>query len=72
MTPATLRRLIRDAGRTPAQRNTRYEILRRFDGAAELDPVEPLDGVTDPEAFGSYRALVADPRFRYRDESRPE
>ncbi|MEZ4268968.1 MAG: 5-amino-6-(D-ribitylamino)uracil--L-tyrosine 4-hydroxyphenyl transferase CofH [Myxococcota bacterium] len=72
MTPATLRRLIRDAGRVPVQRNTRYEILRRFDGPAESDPVEALDRVTDPERFGSYRALVADPRFRYEDTSRPE
>jgi len=70
MTPATLRRSIRDAGRVPAERNTRYELLRRY-GAQEVDdPPEPLDGVADPDAlFGSYASLVADPRFRYEPRS---
>jgi 7,8-didemethyl-8-hydroxy-5-deazariboflavin synthase CofH subunit len=72
MTPATLRRLVRDAGRVPVQRNTVYEALRRFDGPVEQDPVEALDAVTDPARFGSYSALVADPRFRYEDAARPE
>lgn len=64
-TPAELRRVVRDAGRVPAERNTRYEILRRFDDAAR-DPAEPLDAVEDGDAvFGSYFTLIEEPRFRY-------
>ncbi len=66
MTPATLRRSIRDAGRVPVERSTLYETRSRFERSAEHDPKEPLDAVDDPLAlFGSYEALVADERFRY-------
>ncbi len=69
VTPAALRRLIRDAGRAPVQRNTRYDALRRYDDPAS-DPVEPLDGVTDPAAvFGSYDALAEDSRYTYEPRS---
>lgn len=65
LTPASLRRLIRDAGRVPVERNTRYEQLRRFEDPA-LDPSDPLDGVTDIDAtFGSYATLAADESLRY-------
>lgn len=64
--PAVLRRTIRDAGRVPAERSTRYGLLRTFGASAEDDPREPLDDVHDPDSvFGSYRSLVADERFRY-------
>jgi FO synthase subunit 2 len=66
MTPATLRRVIRDCGRHPVQRNTVYGVVREFGDTADRDPVEPLDSVRDPEAvFGSYHALTRDPRFHY-------
>jgi FO synthase subunit 2 len=66
VTPAALRRVIRDAGRQPAQRTTTYEIVRSFGDSDEHDPVEPLDAVDDPDAvFGSYDALIRDPRFHY-------
>ena len=65
VTPSALRRIIRDAGRLPAQRDTRYEHLRVFDDPA-ADPPEPLDGVDDPDTvFGTYFALIEEPRFRY-------
>jgi len=58
--PAELRRVIREAGRVPAQRDTRY---RRVEAGEE----SALDRVTDPEAtFGSYATLTHDPRFRFR------
>jgi 7,8-didemethyl-8-hydroxy-5-deazariboflavin synthase CofH subunit len=69
--PAALRRAIRDAGRIPFERSTRYDVLRTF-------PVEPsedererehdaLDGVDDPDAvFGSYERLTRDERFKFR------
>ncbi len=66
MTPATLRRVIRDAGRVPVERDTRYDVVREFGPTADRDPFEPLDGVRDPDAvFGSYEALTQDTRFRY-------
>jgi FO synthase subunit 2 len=66
MTPATLRRVIRDAGRLPVQRDTAYRVVREFGQTPDRDPSEPLDGVLDADAvFGSYDALTQDSRFRY-------
>jgi FO synthase subunit 2 len=63
--PRELRRLIRDAGRVPAQRKTTYELLRVFDGKDD-DVSSPLDGVDDANArFGSYRQLVRSKEFRF-------
>ncbi len=62
--PAELKRLVRDAGRVPAQRDTVYTILRRYDGPD--DEASPLDVVEDAESrFGSYRRLIASGEFRY-------
>ena len=63
--PAELCRLIRDAGRVPAERDTRYR-RRRVYGEGEA-PDSPLDAVDDAEArFGSYRRLIASGEFRFR------
>jgi FO synthase subunit 2 len=65
MPPAKLRAAIRDAGRTPAERNTRYEILRSFSRDGTGDPVHPLDLIEDAEArFGSYRKLTEQAKQR--------
>jgi FO synthase subunit 2 len=62
--PAELKRLARDAGRVPAQRDTLYRVLRRFEG--DDAEASPLDGIADPEQrFGSYRRLIASGEFRY-------
>jgi FO synthase subunit 2 len=63
--PTELCRLIRDAGRVPAERDTLYRHRRVYaDGAA---PDSPLDTVEDAEArFGSYRRLIASGEFRFR------
>jgi FO synthase subunit 2 len=62
--PAELKRLVRDAGRVPAQRDTLYAILRRYEG--EDDDASPLDSIDDAESrFGSYRRLIASGEFRY-------
>ena len=62
--PAELRRLIRDAGRVPAQRDTLYNVVRRYDDGAEEE--SPLDRIEDAEArFGSYRRLIASGEFRF-------
>ena len=45
--PEEMRRLIREIGRTPVERSTTYDILRRFDDPDEdppsLEPERPLD-----------------------------
>jgi FO synthase subunit 2 len=62
--PKELRRLIRDAGRTPAERNTTYKLRKVFTGTDE--EVSPLDLVKNAdERFGSYRKLTASEQFRY-------
>ncbi|MFO0692736.1 MAG: 5-amino-6-(D-ribitylamino)uracil--L-tyrosine 4-hydroxyphenyl transferase CofH [Polyangiales bacterium] len=64
--PRDLRRTIRDAGRIPGERSTRYELLRTFSADGAADAPEPLDAVTNPaETFGTYEQLTLDPRFRY-------
>ena len=62
--PAELCRLIRDAGRLPAQRDTLYGLVQTYrDGES---PDSPLDKIDDPEArFGSYRRLIASGEFRF-------
>lgn len=67
VTPSRLRRLIREAGRIPAERTTRYDLRSTFDGRLDaLDAPEPLDAVSDPSAvFGTYEQLLRDPRFHH-------
>lgn len=62
--PRELRRLIRDAGRTPAQRRTTYGLLKVFE--ADDDESTPLDLVDDADSrFGSYQKLAASNNFRF-------
>src|SRR5881409_2309786 len=64
--PAELKRLARDAGRAPAQRDTLYRIVKRYADGETVD--SPLDAVEDAETrFGSYRRLIASGEFRFRD-----
>ena len=63
--PAELCRLIRDAGRVPARRDTLYAIVQTYNDGE--DPESPLDKIDDAEArFGSYRRLIASGEFRFR------
>jgi 7,8-didemethyl-8-hydroxy-5-deazariboflavin synthase CofH subunit len=66
--PRELRRLVRDLGRTPAERTSLYGIRRLFDAEHQDDEMQsPLDGVTDAEArFGSYRRLAMAEDFRFQ------
>jgi 2-iminoacetate synthase ThiH len=65
--PAVLRRIIRDTGRTPIERTTRYEVIRRYSADPSPDEAGPLDQIADSEeVFGSYDQLTRDPRFRFR------
>ncbi|MEZ4287827.1 MAG: 5-amino-6-(D-ribitylamino)uracil--L-tyrosine 4-hydroxyphenyl transferase CofH [Polyangiales bacterium] len=69
-TPATLRKLIRAAGRVPIQRNTTYGVVQRFESVS-TDPTDALDTLENPdEVFGSYSSIVNDPRFHYEPRGR--
>jgi 7,8-didemethyl-8-hydroxy-5-deazariboflavin synthase CofH subunit len=68
--PVELRRLIRDVGRTPAERSTTYQVRRVFD-QPEGDRREALDvAAAEPGRFGSYHELVKMDRYRYRHAQR--
>jgi FO synthase subunit 2 len=67
--PRELRRLIRDAGRTPAQRRTNYQLLKVY--SEEDVEVSELDQITDADTrFGSYRKLAGSDRFRFTESKR--
>jgi len=57
MRPSELRAAIRGAGLIPAQRDTLYHILRRFDDPAQ-DPVDPLDRASSNSQSGTRREGV--------------
>ena len=70
--PAELRRLIREAGRVPARRDTEYNLLKVYATAADEED-SPLDHVTDAAArFGSYRALSTSNQFRFLHPDKTE
>ncbi|NDF34263.1 MAG: 7,8-didemethyl-8-hydroxy-5-deazariboflavin synthase subunit CofH [Nitrosopumilaceae archaeon] len=62
--PKEMRRLIRETGRIPAQRNTAYEILKRYDVESDEDE---LDRIQDTSQFGSYFELVKLDKYRYKN-----
>ncbi len=70
--PAELRRLIREAGRVPARRDTVYNLVKVY-ATAEDEEDSPLDHVTDAAArFGSYRALSTSNQFRFLHPDKTE
>jgi FO synthase subunit 2 len=62
--PKEIRHLIRQIGRTPAQRTTTYKIIKVYDSDSD---VEELDSVEDPSRFGSYFELVKIDKYRYKN-----
>jgi len=68
--PSEFRTMIREMGRIPAQRNTRYEILKKFDAGMEEE--HPLDAVDYSEQkFGSYGNLIKSTAFRFKELQQP-
>lgn len=65
--PKTIRRLVREIGRIPAERNTNYSIIRTFENQQENDL---LDNVDDERRFGSYFELIKVDKFRYQNPRR--
>ncbi len=67
--PRELRRLIRDAGRIPAQRKTNYKLLHVYEDGD--DEATPLDLIEDAEErFGSYSKLAGSKQFRYEPRAK--
>jgi len=68
MKPREMRRLIRDAGRIPAERTTTYQVRRQF-GQEEDEHYDPLDLVEGAaeDTFGSYARLTHSPDYKFRD-----
>ncbi len=62
--PKEIRRRVKEIGRVPAERNTHYNILKRFNGKEEVE--DKLDNVTDSQ-FGSYVELIKINKFNYKN-----
>ena len=65
--PMEIRRIVKEIGRIPAERNTKYEIKRKFDGEDHLDK---LDEIKDEDKFSSYFELIKIKKFRYKNPRR--
>ncbi|MDE0831909.1 MAG: 5-amino-6-(D-ribitylamino)uracil--L-tyrosine 4-hydroxyphenyl transferase CofH [Nitrosopumilus sp.] len=63
--PKEIRRMAREIGRIPAERNTEYKILKKFEAGNESE--EGLDKITDYSQFGSYAELIKINKFRYKN-----
>ncbi len=66
--PKEIRRLIKEIGRIPAERDTNYKILRKFDNGNIVE--SELDKVTDTSQFGSYVELIKINKFNYKNPRR--
>jgi FO synthase subunit 2 len=62
--PKEIKRMVKEIGRIPAERNTEYEILRKFDEENEIE--DKLDIVSDTQ-FGSYAELIKINKFNYKN-----
>ncbi|MCH8914795.1 MAG: 5-amino-6-(D-ribitylamino)uracil--L-tyrosine 4-hydroxyphenyl transferase CofH [Thaumarchaeota archaeon] len=66
--PKEIRRLIKEIGRIPAERDTNYKILRKFENGNEIE--NGLDKVIDTSQFGSYVELIKINKFNYKNPRR--
>jgi 5-amino-6-(D-ribitylamino)uracil---L-tyrosine 4-hydroxyphenyl transferase len=65
MRPVDMRKIIKAAGRIPAQRTSKYEIIKYFRSNEEIESENSLDKI-NPEIFGSYNELIKLNGFRYK------
>ena len=63
--PKEIRRMAREIGRIPAERNTQYKMLKKFETENETE--EGLDKITDYSQFGSYAELIKINKFKYKN-----
>ncbi|ABX12488.1 5-amino-6-(D-ribitylamino)uracil--L-tyrosine 4-hydroxyphenyl transferase CofH [Nitrosopumilus maritimus] len=66
--PKEIRRMIREIKRIPAERNTKYEILRKFEDDTEHE--DELDKISNTSQFGSYTELIKINKFNYENPRR--
>jgi len=62
--PKEIKRRVREIGRIPAERNTHYKILKKFEDENETD--EKLDKAKNSQ-FGSYVELIKIKKFKYKN-----
>jgi len=63
--PKEIRRMVREIGRIPAERNTQYKMLKKFETENEVE--DGLDKITDYSQFGSYAELIKIKKFKYKN-----
>ena len=63
--PKEIKRTVREIGRIPAERNTNYKILRRFEKLNDSE--EELDKIKDVSKFGSYTELIKIDKYKYEN-----
>ena len=66
--PKEIRRMVREIKRIPAERDTHYNILKKFNN--EKDDDDELDKVEDVSQFGSYVELIKINKFNYKNPRR--
>lgn len=63
--PKEIKRTVREIGRIPAERNTNYKILKRFENSNDSE--EKLDKIGDVSKFGSYKELIKLDKYKYKN-----
>ncbi len=66
--PKEIRRMVREIKRIPAERDTHYNILKKFEDGNEEE--SELDKITNISQFGSYVELVKINKFNYKNPRR--
>ena len=66
--PKEIRRMAREIKRIPAERDTRYNILKKFESENESE--DELDKISNTSQFGSYVELVKINKFNYKNPKR--
>ena len=63
--PKEIRRMVKEIKRIPAERDTRYNILKKFED--ENDDEDKLDKISNDSQFGSYMELIKINKFNYQN-----
>jgi len=66
--PKEIRRMVREIKRIPAERDTHYNILKKFENENEAE--DELDKISNASQFGSYVELVKINKFNYKNPKR--
>jgi len=66
--PKEIRRMVREIKRTPAERDTEYNILKKFERGEEEE--DKLDKISNASQFGSYVELIKINKFNYKNPRR--